>query len=138
MLNTSLAAARAEHASDDDSLTRLGVAYLTFARDNPALYRLMYEGCRDGEGLPRSAYALEGSAYRQLRDAMVVAGGQPADPIELELAAVAAWSATHGLAEIAGLSLLAPLKARLGSEEALLRAVFGQLGMCAQARPGSR
>ena len=46
LLNELMTAARASQTSVRDKLTSLGVAYVRFARDNPALYRVMYDCSR--------------------------------------------------------------------------------------------
>src|SRR6185295_610437 len=53
MLNVALTQARAKATSVKDKMTSLGVAYVCFARDNPSLYRVMYDGSRDQEDLPQ-------------------------------------------------------------------------------------
>src|SRR5205085_8249512 len=45
MLNAQMAAAKAS-TTGRDQLTELGLAYVCFARENPALYRVMYDGAR--------------------------------------------------------------------------------------------
>jgi AcrR family transcriptional regulator len=108
-------------------MTNLGVAYVCFARDNPALYRVMYDRSRDKDALPDQMK--EEGAYCQVRDTINEAGGGHVSDIDLELATIAAWCAGHGLAEMIGFKQFAPLKAQLGGEEAFLRAVFEHLGM---------
>src|SRR5258706_1081474 len=46
-LGISIGKARATAPSAREALTNIGVAYVCFARDNPALYRVMYDGMRD-------------------------------------------------------------------------------------------
>src|SRR4051794_3972276 len=52
LLDAALAKAKVEAPSPDQALNGLGVAYVCFARDNPALYRVMYDTARDREDLP--------------------------------------------------------------------------------------
>ena len=124
LLNESLSAARKSAHSVKDKLTALGVAYVVFARDNPSLYRIMYDGSRDKEDLPTHVHMDGDSAYCQVRDTLIEAGADPDDEISLELATTAAWCAAHGLAEMASFKQFDPLKAALGGEEAFFRGVF--------------
>lgn len=101
MLNQAMTRARAEAVSLSERMVALGVAYVCFARDNPSLYRVMYDGSRDKDDLPEHARMQDDSAYCQVRDTLVEAGADPADEIGLELATSAAWCAAHGLAEMA-------------------------------------
>jgi hypothetical protein len=111
-------------------MTGLGVAYVCFARDNPALYRVMYDCSRDKDALPDQMK--EEGAYCQVRNTIDERSGGTASPIDLELATIAAWCAGHGLAEMISFKQFAPLKEALGGEEAFLRGVFEHLGMFAK------
>src|SRR5829696_4985088 len=55
LLNASLAKARERAASPRERMSELGVAYVSFARENPALYRVMYDSFRNKENLPDRA-----------------------------------------------------------------------------------
>ncbi len=86
-----------------------GVAYVSFALDNPALYRLMF-----GAGLASLAtspglLAAGAEAFQRCLDASG-AGGPAAGDDETPAAAIALWSAVHGLASLAidGLVRLPP------------------------------
>ena len=129
-LNETLANARQNSASLRDRMAGIGVAYVCFARDNPALYRVMYDQSRDKEALPEHVHGHE--AYCRVRDTLLEAGADPADEVGLELAVTAAWCAAHGLAEMAGFKQFQPLKDALGGEEAFLRGVFQHMGVFAQ------
>ncbi len=101
----------------NDRITAIGVAYVLFARDNPALYRLMYDCSRNMESLPPEMHEKEHSAYAIVRNAMIEAGRASADnDIDVELATVAAWCVAHGIAEMGGFAQFAPLKQALGGE----------------------
>ena len=127
-----LALSKARASTDDARvrMTNLGVAYVCFARDNPALYRVMYDRSRDKDALPDQLK--DEGAYCQVRNTIDENGGGHVNDIDLELATIAAWCAGHGLAEMIGFKQFAPLKAQLGGEEAFLRAVFEHLGMFAK------
>lgn len=129
-LDTALTEARRKAADGKDRMTSLGVAYVRFARDNPALYRVMYDCSRDKDALPEQMK--EEGAYCQVRNTIDERSGGTASPIDLELATIAAWCAGHGLAEMISFKQFAPLKEALGGEEAFLRGVFEHLGMFAK------
>jgi AcrR family transcriptional regulator len=131
LLDEKLAAAAAE--TGHGRIAGLGVAYVQFARDNPALYRVMYDCSRDKENLPEHVHGADNdSAYCRVRDSLIAAGADPSDQVGLELATVAAWCAAHGLAEMAGFKQFEPLKAALGGEDAFLRGVFEHMGLFAR------
>jgi AcrR family transcriptional regulator len=135
MLNEQMAEARRAATSIQDKLTNLGVAYVRFAQNNPALYRVMYDSSRDKDELPDHAHMENDSAYCQVRDTFVEAGADVNDTVNLELATNAAWCAAHGMAEMVGFKQFDHLKVALGGEEAFIRAVFQHLGIFA-TRPG--
>jgi AcrR family transcriptional regulator len=116
-------------ATGQQQLTALGIAYVCFARDNPALYRVMYDAARDKEALPEDMHDNKESAYCMVRDTMVEHGADPNDEGHLELASVAAWCGAHGLAEMAGFKQFDHLKAELGGERQFLEAVLNHMGL---------
>jgi AcrR family transcriptional regulator len=125
-------AALAEAAPGRDRLVTLGVAYVRFSRMNPAIYRVMFNCSQSHETMPEKLR--DEGAYRLVCDTLIESGIDPRDEIGLELAAVAIWCAAHGVAEMVGFKEFEPLQARLGGEEAFLRAIFSQLDLF---RPGS-
>ena len=129
-LDAALTDARAKAPDNKERMTSLGVAYVCFARDNPALYRVMYDCSRDKDALPEQMK--EEGAYCQVRNTIAEQGGGEVSEIDLELATIAAWCAAHGLAEMIAFKQFAPLKEMLGGETAFLRAVFEHLGMFAK------
>lgn len=129
MLDTAIAKAKTEAPSVREALSEIGVAYVCFARDNPALYRVMYDTARDKEMLPETVKDNEDSAYCKVRDTLVEAGADPAAEVDLELATIAAWCSAHGLAEMAAFRQFDPLKQACGGETAFLRAVFNHMGL---------
>lgn len=122
-LGESIAEARRNAPSPREALSEIGVAYVLFARANPALYRVMYDGIRDQEAMPEH----KDSGYSEVEEAIVEAGGNPDDTLALDVATVAAWCAAHGVAEMVGLKQFEPLKAAMGGEEALVRALLGHV-----------
>lgn len=110
-------------------MTALGLAYVLFARENPALYRVMYDAARDKDALPEDMQEKKESAYCMVRDTMVEHGADPNDAMHLELASAAAWCSAHGLAEMAGFKQFEHLKEALGGERQFLEAVFNHIGL---------
>jgi AcrR family transcriptional regulator len=133
LLNVQMTQARNAETSLGDKLSALGVSYVRFARENPALYRVMYDASRDKDGLPEHLQEDEDSAYCQVRNTLAEAGVTMND-VDLELATTAAWAAAHGLAEMVAFKQFDPIKAALGGEDAFLRGVFQHLGIFAEAR----
>ena len=129
MLDEVIAKAKAGAPSVAEALNEIGVGYVCFARDNPALYRVMYDTARDREALPEDVSGDKDSAYCKVRDTLVEAGADPSDEIDLELATVAAWCSAHGLAEMAGFKQFTHLKEACGGEVAFLRAIFKHMGL---------
>lgn len=119
--------------SERDHLVNLGVAYVRFARMNPAIYRVMIDCSRSHETMPEKLR--DEGAYQLTRDTLVEAGVDPKDETGLELAAVAVWCAAHGVAEMVGFKEFEPLRVQLGGEEAFLRSIFSQLDIF---RPGRK
>ena len=131
-LGEALAEARAKAGPDDIVVTELGVAYVCFARDNPALYRVMYERSRDKDALPEDMRENDESAYCLVRETFREIAGDDVSEMEVELATIAAWCAAHGLAEMSAFNQFTPLKEELGGEVNFLRAVLAHLGMFAR------
>lgn len=114
----------------DGELRVVVLAYVCFALEHPALYRVMYDAAREKESLPFTVHESEDSAYAHVRD-MLVKEGAAAQSIDLELATVAAWCSAHGLAEMAGFRHFDHLKEALGGDVAFLDAVLKHLGLFA-------
>jgi AcrR family transcriptional regulator len=122
-----IAEARRAVSDPREAMTEIGVAYVKFARENPALYRLMYDTTRDRTSMPEHAKQ-EDSGYAQVQSALVAAGCDPNDVGELELQTIACWCAVHGLAEMSNFKDFQPLKEAMGGDEAFLRAVLRHFG----------
>jgi len=108
-------------------LVTLGAAYVWFARDNPALYRVMYDAARDRAALPPEAQGDNDSGYRMVRDALVESGADPTREVHLELATIAAWCVAHGLAEMSSFRQFDASKVVLGGERTFIDAVLGKV-----------
>jgi AcrR family transcriptional regulator len=129
-LGEAIAKARSTAPNPRSALTNIGVAYVCFARDNPALYRVMYDGMRDRVEMPDHAKNAE-SGYSHVAEAIIEAGADPNDHRELQLATIAAWCAAHGVAEMASFKEFDSLKAEMGGEEPFLRALLDHIGVFA-------
>jgi AcrR family transcriptional regulator len=126
-LGASIVAARRNAATAGDALSSIGVAYVNFAQDNPALYRLMYDTSRDRTAMPE--HAKEGdSGFVQVQQALIEAGADPDDLHELQLATIASWCAVHGLAEMCNFKEFQTLKEEMGGDEPFLRAILRHFG----------
>ncbi len=96
-------------ASGNASPNASGIAYVSFALENPALYRLMFgAGLAPLERFPR-LFAAGAEAFQRCLDASGAKGARTVDG-ETPAAAVALWSIVHGLASLAidGLVTLPP------------------------------
>jgi AcrR family transcriptional regulator len=129
MLDQSIVKAKAEAPDIHHAMTEIGVAYVVFATENPALYRVMYDTARDKAEMPQNMQDGEDSPYCKVRDTLVEAGADPANEVDLELATVAAWCAGHGLAEMSGFKQFEKLKGECGGKIAFFRAVLSHLGL---------
>src|SRR5262249_15144155 len=98
-ISQAIAGARNAHPDPGEALGAIGLAYLNFTRDNPALYRLMYDTTRNRISMPAHAKE-EDSGYANVQSALIAAGADPGDELELQLATIASWCAVHGLAEM--------------------------------------
>lgn len=115
--------ARDKAADPHAALSAIGVAYVCFARENPALYTLMWDCSRMEGATPE--IKTEKDAYGLLEETIVAAGiASHDDPIRLNLAAVAMWTKAHGLAEMAGFDQFQGIKDALGGESAFFEAVI--------------
>jgi AcrR family transcriptional regulator len=122
-LNTSLAAAATCSTDLSEKLSDIGVAYVEFALAHPATYRVMYDCARRVDAMPDSEEH-DGGGFKMVKDAIREAAGGEISEVDAQLAAIAAWCAVHGLAEMSGFAEFQPLKAELGGEKAFLRGVL--------------
>jgi AcrR family transcriptional regulator len=127
-LGEAMASARAEAASPAVAVTEIGVAYIRFARENPALYRIMYRTACDRKTMPEHARKAEGGVGL-VAEAILAAAAQPTSELDLQLIQIAAWCTAHGIAEMVGFKEFEELKDQLGGEEAFVRAVLGHVGI---------
>jgi len=120
-LSEQIAAARGE-----GGLTSLGMAYVRFARENLALYQLMYARIRGQDSLP---HGKGGEAYDLIKKQVRLHIGQAASGLDLELATFAFWCLSHGLAEMRGFPRLIELKTQIGGEDPFVRAVLEHMSV---------
>jgi AcrR family transcriptional regulator len=130
-LGDAIAKGRAAAADPRLALHEIGVAYVSFARQNPALYRLMYHAACNRSMMPDKAKGEE-SGYRQVREALIAAGADPTDEQDIQLTQIAAWCNAHGVAEMVGFKEFEPLKEAMGGEEAFVRAILRHTGVFAR------
>lgn len=130
-LGIAISEARALAKDPRHGLSEIGVAYVTFARKNPALYRMMYDSACDREDMPDHAKE-DGSGWGQVRQALIDVGVDPENDLDLKLATIASWCAAHGVAEMAGFKEFEGIKEALGGEEAFTRAILDHLGIYAR------
>ena len=130
-LSVAILEARAKARDPRHGLSEIGLAYVCFARQNPALYRLMYDSACDREDMPDHAKD-ESSGYGQVREALIAVGVDPTNDRELKLATIAAWCAAHGVAEMVGFKEFEGLKAEMGGEVPFIRAIMDHLGIYAR------
>ena len=109
------------------------LAYIVFAREHPALYRIMYDAARDAESLPFSGVANEGSPYAWVREALEQAP-QARTTQDIELGIAASWCAAHGISEMAGFRQFDRLKEALGGEEEFLKALLAHIKLDTHSR----
>ena len=134
------AVAKARLASPDvgEAMTNIGIAYVCFARENPALYRVMYDSACDRETMDDHIKTSD-SGWHHVREAIIAAGVDP-DERELELTTIAAWCVAHGVAEMVAFKEFEPLKAAMGGEEPFIRALLEHVGIyktCRSTGPSS-
>ncbi|CAN7440211.1 TetR/AcrR family transcriptional regulator [Phenylobacterium sp. LjRoot219] len=128
----STAVFEASQANPGDQLAP-ALAYVTFARERPALYRVMFDNARDAESLPFFGLAGDGSPYAWVREALDKER-QNAGGYEVELGIAAVWCAAHGLAEMACFKQFDPIKESLGGERPFLEAVLEHMGVHSHRR----
>ncbi|MFM8819089.1 MAG: TetR/AcrR family transcriptional regulator [Phenylobacterium sp.] len=124
-LEAEMRSALAAVGPEGDRLVTMGVAYVNFARNNPAIYKVMFSCGMGQQSLPESLR--DEGAFRLVCETLIQSGSDPTDQADLELSAVAVWCAAYGVAELAGFKEFAPLRAHFGGEEPFLRALFSRL-----------
>ncbi len=116
----------AVHTDAEQKMTTIGVAYVKFARANPALYRVMYDCSRDQDSMPDKTQE-SGGGFHMVADAMVRAGVDPNDEMGLKLWCVAAWCSAHGVAEMVGFAQFKDMIEALGGEDRFIEELVGRV-----------
>lgn len=98
------------------------LAYVRFARDRAALYRLMCHVARDRGHLPPPV-GQDDEGYQRLQSAVRDSAGT-GDAADRALSAIARWCLLHGLAEMAGFAEFGALRSALGGDEPFVRALL--------------
>jgi AcrR family transcriptional regulator len=127
-LGEALRLGRARANDPKSALIEIGVAYVTFARENPALYRLMYHAACNRETMPDHAKDAD-SGWAHVREAVIAAGADPHDEREMQIGQITAWCHVHGIAEMAGFKEFDAIKAAMGGEEAFVRSLLSHSGV---------
>jgi len=115
-------------ADTENKMTTIGVSYVRFARDNPALYRVMYDCSRDEDSMPEKAHGGD-SGFQLVTQAMINAGVDPADELGLQLWCIAAWCSAHGVAEMIGFAQFKPMIEALGGEDRFIEELMSRVCM---------
>jgi AcrR family transcriptional regulator len=98
-----------------EALLASGLAYVRFGVENPALYRLVFGPTLAASGERPALTREAGDRTRSVLEQVIGRGAKsgafavsPDDPKRLALAALAAWSAVHGLTTVVIDSLASP------------------------------
>ena len=133
-LKAALGTASNETTEGEEKAAAIGLAYIRFSQQHPALYRVMYDCARKEDALPEGEEGGFGTVKRAIEQAV----GKGISETDVYLAAIAGWCAVHGLAEMNGFAQFRRLKEDLGGEEAFLRGVLHHFGMFGRlTKPGS-
>jgi len=127
----------AVEADKEQRMTTIGCAYVKFARENPALYRVMYDCSRNEDAMPGHEEdgedQKEHGGLKLVEQSMIRAGVDPKDPVGLKLACITAWCAAHGIAEMVGFAQFKPVIEEMGGEEKFIEALIAR--SCSVAAP---
>lgn len=77
-----------------------GLGYIQFAREHPALFRLIFSSCRADFAQPGLAEASKAAFEHLLRGITAIAGKDPRQDRAAMIDAMATWSIVHGLADL--------------------------------------
>lgn len=98
-LQARLRASTKPSAGPADRLARVGEAYVAFAMEQPALYRLMFSAELGGADASEELKAAGDAAYGELDAALGASADEPSrSPSQAQAVRTAAWSLVHGLA----------------------------------------
>jgi AcrR family transcriptional regulator len=111
---------QAAHLSTDSRQVResVAIAYLDFARDNPALYEAMFT-------MPSDLLFAEADTKPELREAFeVLAAVVPPAGLDVDVATETFWASLHGLVQLEGSGRIKH-STRLARVALLVRSLFG-------------
>jgi len=113
--------------SPEDAVRELGVGYVTMARRNPELFKLMFgPTIPNRDEFPELVEAYEGS-YGFIEEAtrrLLIERRGAAEPDEVSLEVASAWATVHGLAILLIDGRLRPGEGAMPEEEELVRSVL--------------
>lgn len=125
-----LAAQKARQAAAQGAREKLvasGLAYVDFAREHPAFFRLMFSSDRPEQADP-ALCAAAGAAYRHLVEDVGRARAAAGRDGPAEVDVHAAWAIAHGLADLMNAGRLAEVETLPAPERtAMLRAIIERL-----------
>ncbi len=113
-------------ADTEAKMHTMGVAYVKFARENPALYRVMYDCSRAQDGMPDKTHG-EGGGFHLVEQAMIRAGIDPSNQVDLKLWCISAWCSAHGVAEMVGFAQFKPMIDELGGEDRFIEELMSRV-----------
>ncbi len=117
-----------------DKIRAASLAYLHFARSNPALYQLMFGPEFTDESMIPALQRERLTAFGELKHVVADTLGQDPDSADVRKASVAAWSYTHGLTSLVIHGLL-PGAAENSDERFVDRTLEGFAALAASCSP---
>ena len=130
MLTECMRAASEKKETDAERGLALGVAYVCFARDHPAMYHTMFDASRKRDPKYSTGGRQQSTAYQMAREIREREAAQTgAAPLDVELTTIANWCAAHGLAELCQSNTFDDMKKQLGGDEAFFEAVLSHLSI---------
>jgi len=131
-LAQTLRAARDAHPPGRERMVAVGVAYVEFALDNPALYQLMAETTRLRDVLPDESHP-EGAIPRLIAAAFAGILPEGSHDMDRRLRGIVAFSVLRGLVDLTSFRFSQPMMSALGGRRAFLEAVLSRLGLDGEA-----
>jgi len=118
-IKTALHQAAQAQMSTDSRQTResVAIAYLDFARDNPALYEAMFT-------MPTDLLFAEGDTKSELREAFEVLAAVVPTSLDVDVATETFWAALHGLVQLESSGRIKH-STRLARVALIVRSLFG-------------
>ncbi len=98
-LNAAQVQAAMSSPDTEKAFRQSGRAYVQFAQDNPALFRLMFSRLTSGNTTEELSEASQ-TSFRTLQAAVSAVTGVPIDDQQTTVIAMGAWSLVHGLSHL--------------------------------------